>query len=90
MARSTLSLVIGCVLVTLTQSGCATSSPENRRLAVLLEYPHATSPTLTRTSEEHYHHVSRMAAEDSRALAEDLDLFFLTDRPSRLTRWPTK
>ena len=50
-------------------------------------YPHATIATLALSAHEHYLYVSNIAAQDERALIDDLDLLFLTDRPSRLTRW---
>ena len=67
-------------------SGCAafTRAP---RSTVLWLYPHATEATLTKSPHEHFQSVSNVAALDARALVEDLDLLFMTDRPTRLTRW---
>ena len=61
--------------------GC---TAENR---FMLTYPHAKSVNLAQSSEEHYHSVSRIAKLDRKALVDDLDTFFMTDRPTRLTRW---
>jgi len=43
--------------------------------------------TLGETGDEHRERVSTIADQDARALVEDLDLLFMTDRPTRLTRW---
>jgi hypothetical protein len=53
----------------------------------MLQYPHAKTETLTMTSEEHYQMVSEVARRDKRGLRDDLDMLFMTDRPTRLTRW---
>jgi hypothetical protein len=67
-------------------AGCA-SWADTQRATVSLNYPHASGESLTQSSDEHYRQVSRVSAHDSRALMDDLDVFFLTDRPTRLTRW---
>ena len=46
--------------------------------------------TLSESSDEHYHRVGMILDRDRRALAEDLDLLFLTERPTRLSRWHGK
>lgn len=67
-------------------SGCAASiGAEGRPL--VWQYPHAASETFSQTPEEHYEWISRVRAHDARALIEDLDLVFMTDRSSRLSRW---
>ena len=83
MARCT--ICVGAVSVLLL-SGCAVWAG-GQKAAVGLNYPHATGETLTQSSSDHYRYVSSVAAHDSRALVDDLDLFFMTDRPTRLTRW---
>lgn len=50
-------------------------------------YPHAGMEGLADSSAEHRQRVQSVIDHDNRALADDLDLFFMTDRPSRLTRW---
>lgn len=50
-------------------------------------YPHAETETLGQTPDEHHQQVSSVLEQDRRALNEDLDLLFMTDRPTRLTRW---
>ena len=79
----------GCLLVTLFLAGCAvlTRSP---RSTVMLTYPHATEATMTQFPHEHFQAVSNVANQDARALVDDFDLLFLTDRPSRLTRWHSR
>jgi hypothetical protein len=53
-------------------------------------YPHKCTETLAETGEEHQQRVHRALELDRRALAEDLDLVFMTDRPTRLTRWHSR
>ena len=86
MARLLRCIVAATALLSLMLPGCAamTRSP---RATVMLNYPHATEANLTQSPHEHFQYVSNIAAQDGKALVEDLDLVFLTDRPSRLTRW---
>ncbi|UCE58751.1 MAG: hypothetical protein JSU63_15060 [Phycisphaerales bacterium] len=84
MVRFSRWILAGCLIVTLVSAGCSTNP------VVMAEYPHAMSPTLGQSPHEHYQGISNIAARDRRALIEDLDLLFLTDRPSRLSRWHDK
>ncbi len=43
--------------------------------------------TLTRSSREHSRQIDQVADRDARAIVEDIDILFMTDRPTRLTRW---
>ena len=81
--------IFALLMVALVQCGCATGS-RSYRASSALYYPHADSETLALTRAEHRHAIEESARQDARALAEDLDLFFLTDRPTRLTRWHTR
>jgi len=65
-------------------TGCTTS----QKTAVF--NPHADYETLTQSGEDHHHSVYKAMDRDRQALIEDLDMLFLTDRPSRLTRWHEK
>lgn len=89
MTRSLRCIVAGALLLMLAVPGCAvlTRSP---RATVLLNYPHATEANLTQSPHEHFQHISNIAAQDGNALVEDLDLVFMTDRPTRLTRWHSR
>jgi len=49
--------------------------------------PHSRTETLGQTPDEHHESVARIEEQNRKALAEDLDLLFMTDRPTRLTRW---
>ena len=87
MARSVrflggLSLLV--VLMSLTS--CASWSETNQSM-LNFYYPHASSETLNLSPHEHQHAVSKVIDRDNRALIEDLDLLFLTERPTRLHRW---
>ena len=81
--------ILALLMVALVQCGCATGS-QSRPDYVDLYYPHADRETLALTPAEHRHALEEITKHDARALVEDLDLFFLTDRPTRLTRWHTR
>ncbi|MGD2110443.1 MAG: hypothetical protein PVI86_13770 [Phycisphaerae bacterium] len=72
--------------VLLTLAGCS-SWAAGQRSTVRYNYPHSRGETLTQSPHEHNHYVSQVSAMDARALVDDLDLLFMTDRPSRLNRW---
>ncbi len=78
LTRWTLAL---CATASLAATGCM------GRQGVWLNDPHAHLETLGETGDEHRERVSTIADQDARALVEDLDLLFMTDRPTRLTRW---
>ena len=63
-------------------SGCATSGPSG-----MWQYPHARMATTGETPEEHYHRIRRTLIHQNRTLADDLDLLFMTEYETRLTRW---
>ena len=50
-------------------------------------YPHSRLQTGADTPEEHQERVARILERDRRTLGDDLDLFFQTDRPTRLSKW---
>jgi len=50
-------------------------------------YPHHRTETKTMSGEDHANYISDIAEHDRRTLADDLDLLFMTDRPTRLSRW---
>ncbi len=49
--------------------------------------PHTCMETLAESRDEHFHRADMIYDRDRRALAEDYDLLFQTDRPTRLSRW---
>ena len=84
MMRKTGCMLVVTALTALGLAGCASKT------ATVIGYPHSTFANLTQSPHEHYQSVSSIAAHQRRALIEDLDIFFMTDRPTRLTRWVTK
>ena len=84
MMRKTGCMLVVTALTALGLAGCASKT------ATVIAYPHSTFTNLTQSPHEHYQSVSSIAAQDRRALIDDLDLLFMTDRPTRLTRWVTK
>ncbi len=81
MVRIARRAVVVCLLSAACCMGCA------GRASVWAHYPHSKAPTLGQTSAEHSHKIHMIADYDRRALVDDLDVFFLTDRLTRLTRW---
>ncbi len=79
VVRGSVAVAALCGVVVMT-TGCAAQNP-------MWEYPHAYRASLSETKEEHAHRVRQVKRRDRRALTEDLDLFFMTDRATRLTRW---
>lgn len=73
----------GLILATviLTFAGC--TNPKYQTWP----YLHRDTETLGESPEEHRHRVNRVANQDAKGLAEDWDMFMMTDRPSRLNRW---
>ena len=53
-------------------------------------YVHKNMETTGETPEEHRERVYRTLEQDRRMMADDLDLLFMTERPSRLTRWHSR
>ena len=74
------------LLAVFASTGCAVFT-RSAGSTVFLNYPHATEATLGQTPSEHFRVASDVARRDGLALIEDLDLLFMTDRPTRLTRW---
>ncbi len=69
------------VLATAWTIGCTS------RVSQLWVHAHRHGESLTQTGEEHNRAVIEAVDQDRRALMDDLDLLFLTERTSRLTRW---
>lgn len=53
----------------------------------LLAMSQEPGPTLTQTTGDHLHTIGTVIDYDRRAIFNDLDLLFQTERPSRLSRW---
>ena len=86
MNRFVRHLAIAAPLMIFAVGGCASRDPGQGSVS-MLRFPHAYSPTLAQSPHEHRQAVSNVVTRDRAALIEDLDILFLTDRPTRLTRW---
>lgn len=85
MIRATrLMMAFGMTTAMVLASGCSDRSK------LMWKYPHAEMATSNESSEEHYQRVSTVDRTDRRALADDLDTFFMTDRPTRLSKWHSR
>ena len=78
--------VLACFVSVLAASGCATSAGAKGHPLVWTN-PHAATETLAESPDDHYNRVSRSIEHDRLGLTEDLDLLFMTEKTSRLSRW---
>jgi len=83
MQRTTRAGMCVLALISAGLGGCTS------RAAQLWVYPHRNEATLTQSKEEHNQAMIRNADHERRALVDDIDLLFMADRPTRLTRWHT-
>lgn len=79
------SLFVGC-LASLTATGCASTSGVHERQPGFLIL-HARMESTSESSENHQQRIARILGVDRRLLADDLDLFYQTERSTRLSRW---
>ena len=89
MTRIARCAVFSCFLASLVASGCATSAGAQGRRLVWAN-PHAAMENLAESPDDHYARVAHYRKHDARALTEDLDLLYMTEKGSRLTRWHGK
>lgn len=87
MARVKKCCLIACLPVLVAIAGCAASAHE---MSTAMLYPHATMQTGGEAPDDHYHRVAQNVGLDARLLADDLDLLFMTERSTRLSRWQSR
>ncbi|MEK6677498.1 MAG: hypothetical protein AABZ47_17830 [Planctomycetota bacterium] len=80
-----LGVFFGLALI-LVVAGCAAYS-RGAQATVPHLYPHGQAETMAMTAQEHQHTLSDVVRRDATSLVDDLDMVFMTDRPTRLTRW---
>ncbi len=70
-------------------SGCATGRNVGYvgYAGKIIMNAHDLGPTMTQRTGEHMHDISTVIDYDARAIFDDLDMLYQTDRPTRLTRW---
>lgn len=68
-------------------AGCGTIPANNAYWEYRLQKLSTQSSGTVETPGDRMHTLRQVANQDSRALVDDLDYFFMTDRPSRLSRW---
>lgn len=78
---------LGLLVVVLAVAGTAGCTSRASQLWV---HSHRHLETLGQTSEEHNQWVIQIVDRDRHALVEDLDMLFMTDRPTRLTKWHSR
>lgn len=84
MIRKTQKLWLLGLLLILSGMGCISTN------IAMLAYPHANKINFSQEKDDHRQAIKRIIDHDRRALIEDLDYFYMTDRQSRLTRWHTR
>ncbi len=86
MTRFVRHLAIAAPLLIFAVGGCASGNSGRGSSSAWL-YPHASASTLSQSPHEHRQAISNSITRDRQALIEDLDILFMTERPTRLTRW---
>lgn len=84
MIRKIQTLWLLSLVLIISGMGCVSNN------TAMLAYPHANKSNFTQDRDEHRQAIKRIIDHDRRALIEDLDYFFMTDRQSRLSRWHTR
>lgn len=82
-----LPLVTGCLWASLTGCDVGRTSAEVGYAGKLFMQSQNLGPTLTHSTADHMHTINTVIDRDTRALFDDLDLLYMTERPTRLTRW---
>lgn len=80
MTRRLASLAMICVGLGALSIGCSAERVTKMRF-------HSNNAGIGETSDEHYNRMLRQETHARRGLVDDLDVLFLSERPSRLTRW---
>ena len=84
------SVKAGIATLGLCAAGLVTNGCCHTRNWTWLTDPHACSETITQDPRDHYEYVERVEELNARGLNDDLDLIFMTERPTRLTRWTAR
>jgi hypothetical protein len=83
------TLLCGLTALSTCLSGCNTGKiaadvGNAGKVVMLTQSP---GPTLTQSTGDHLHSLNAVIDHDLRAFFHDLDVFHMTDRPTRLTPW---
>ncbi len=86
-AKPTLGILFGLLLT--HSSGCnvGRSAAEVGNAGKMIMMSQNLGPTLVQSTGDHLHTISAVIDRDTRALFHDLDMLYMTDRPTRLTPW---
>ncbi|NOT01101.1 MAG: hypothetical protein HOP29_10780 [Phycisphaerales bacterium] len=87
--KSAILVILAIMLTAAPLSGCnvGRTSADVGYAGKLFMQSQNLGPTLTHSTADHMHTISAVIDRDTRALFDDLDILYMTDRPSRLTRW---
>ena len=83
------TILICCGLLCFLLAGCnvGRTAAEIGNAGKIIMMSQNLGPTLTQSTGDHMHVISAVIDRDTRALFHDLDMLYMTDRPSRLTPW---
>jgi len=84
MIRKFVAAMSLCLVACFAGAGCSPARTVNNF------YPQARWETFGQEAKDHRHSLIQITAQDRMSLTEDLDLIFMTDRSSRLSRWHSK
>jgi len=89
MKQITGTMACGGLAIVLAAAGCnvgrtAAGVGDAGKLVMMSQN---LGPTLTQSTGDHMHSISTLIDHDRRALFDDLDMLYMTDRPTRLSRW---
>jgi len=89
----TMKSVVTRLLVMVALSGCVAGCTVGRATHTVADagkvfmVSQDLGPTLTQSSGEHMHVITAVIDRDARAFFHDLDMLYMTERPTRLTPW---
>jgi len=85
MKKLAIVMLSGALLWTAT--GCGTIPSSNAYWEYRLQKLATQDTNSVQSAADRMHTLRQVADQDARGLVDDLDWVFMTDRPSRLSRW---
>ena len=87
--KSASTFLILCGLLGAFSAGCnvGRTAAEVGNAGKIVMMSQGLGPSLTQSTGDHMHSISAVIDRDVRAFFHDLDLLYMTDRPTRLTPW---
>ncbi len=83
-------LVLLSVVLVAGSLGCSVARRPAGLFAELVERALTEGPTVTKVPSEHVHNQRQQHDLENRQLVEDIDTWWMADRPSRLSKWEVR